>query len=122
LNHFDEFLGDRGGVIHAWTHVDFNDPRIQVFVNHKVITDHLKKSLLACNRTLATLNAPDDDAFHLILDDLPLLSADEVNEGLHLPHALLDYRIFIVFLNGVISEMHEFIVDVVQGIVIAAKT
>lgn len=100
-------------MVHAGAHIDFNDPWIQVFVNHKVIANHLKKSLLASHRTLTTLDTPYDDTLHLILDGLPLLRPNKLNKSPHLPHALINHRIFVVLLNGVIGEMHEFVVDVV---------
>jgi hypothetical protein len=47
LDHFDQFLGDRSGVVHAGTHVDLDDPWIQVFIDHEVVAYHFEKSLLA---------------------------------------------------------------------------
>lgn len=47
LHHLHELLGDWRGVVHAGTHVDLDDPRIQVLVDHEVIADHLEEALLA---------------------------------------------------------------------------
>ena len=121
LHHFYQLFGDRSGVVHAWAHVDLYDPGIQVFIDHKVIPDHLKKSLLSSHRALTALDAPHNDALHLVLDHLPLLRPDKLHKGLHLPHALFDHRILVVLLDGVIGQVHEFIVDVVKRVVVAAE-
>lgn len=36
----------------------------------------------------------------------------------HLPHTLLDFTFFIVFLDGIVGEMDEPVVDVIQGVVV----
>lgn len=109
-------------MVHAGTHVDLDDPGIQVFVDHEVVADHLKEALLASDGPLTTLDTPHDDALHLLLHHPPLLLADKFHKRLHLPHTLVDHRILVVLLDGVVSQVHELVVDVVQGIIVAAET
>lgn len=85
-HHFDEFLGDWGGVVHAGTHVDFDEPGVEVFVDHKVIAYQFHRALLADDVPLAALNAPNHNILHLLLHYLPLLSAQPFCELPHLPH------------------------------------
>lgn len=100
-------------MVHAGTHIDFDDPGVEVFVDHEVVADHLEEALLASHGPLTTLDAPDDDALHLLLQHPPLLLPHIFHECPHLPHALLNNRILVVLLDGVVGQVHELVVDIV---------
>ena len=100
-------------MIHTWTHVDLYKPRIEILVYHEVVAHHLEKSLFACDAPFTCLDTPNDDIFHFILYNFPLLWSDIVTKGLHLPHAVFNYCSFMIFLDGVVGKMHKFVIDVV---------
>jgi hypothetical protein len=100
-------------MVHAGTHVDLNYPGVEVLVDHEVVTYHLEEALLACNTPFTGLDAPDDDIFDFFLQYFPLICSDIVTKSLHIPHTLIDRRSFMILLNGIVCEMHEFILNVV---------
>lgn len=108
-------------MVHARAHVYLYYPRVQVFINHEVVPNHLKEPLLACYTALTRFYTPHDDIFDLLLDVVPVFFTDVVAKGLHVPHAVVDDCLLMVLLNGVVGEVHEFVVDVVKTIVVAAE-
>lgn len=108
-------------MVHAGTHVDLDDPRVQVLVDHEVVTHHFEETLLPSNRPLATLDAPHYDALHLLLDGPPSFLTDKLHKSLHFPHTLVNDCILVVLLDGVVGEVHELVIDIIEGVVVAAK-
>lgn len=122
LHHFHQFLGNGSGIVHTGTHVDLNYPGVEILVYHKVVAHHLEETLFPSHTSLTTFNAPHNDTFHFVLQDLPFLDANVFDEGLHFPHALVDNCFFVVFLDRVVGEMDEFIVNIVERIVVTTKS
>lgn len=120
-HHLHQFLGHRSRVVHAWTHVDLNQPRIQVLVNHEVVPNQLSRPLLADDMPLAALDAPDHNIFHLLLNDPPLLEAQPLRELPHLPHRLLCIVLLGVLLDAVVGQVREPVVDVVEGVLVVGE-
>lgn len=108
-------------MVHARTHVYFYYPGVQVFIDHEVVPNHLEKPFLACYTPLAGLYTPHDDIFNLLLDVPPVFLPDVVAKCLHVPHAIVDDCLLMILLNGVIGEMHEFVLNVVETIVVATE-
>lgn len=112
-HHLHQFLSHRRRVVHARTHVDLYQPRIQVLINHEVIPHQLSRPLLANHMPLATLNTPNHNILHLLLNNLPLLQPQPLRKLPHLPHRLLRIVLLRVLLDAVIGQMRKSIVDVV---------
>ena len=120
-HHLDKLLGHRGRVVHAGTHVDLNQPRVQLLVDHEVVTDQLTGPLFAHHVPLAALDAPDHNVLDLLLDLEPVVGPDCVCEFGHGPHALVDVALLVVLLDAVVGEVDVSVVDVVEGEVVGAK-
>jgi hypothetical protein len=122
LHHFDQFFCDWGGVVHAGAHIDLDDPRVQILVDHEIVAHHFEKTLFTGHTPFAAFYTPDYNTFHFVLNYLPFLESDVVDKSLHFPHTLIDNCIFVVFLDGVVGQMHKFVVNVIKRILIATKT
>ena len=109
-------------MIHTWTHVYLNDPRIQVLVDHKVIANHLKESSFASNTTFTSLDTPNNNIFNFFLNNFPLFFSNKLTKSLHIPHTLINNSSFMIFLNRIIRQMHKFIMNIVKTIVITTKS
>lgn len=69
----------------------------------------------------ATLNAPDHNILHLLLDDLPLLHPQPLRKLTHLPHRLFRIVLLGVLLDAVVGQMRKSIVDVIEGVLIVGE-
>ena len=108
-------------MVHARTHVDLNDPWIQVFIYHEIIAYHLKEAFLASDTTLTRFNAPNNDIFDFLLNSFPVLRSHKFTKGFHVPHSVIDSGTFMIFLNRVVGEMHELVMNVVKTELITAE-
>ena len=122
LDHFDQFFGDWSWVIHAWAHIDLDDPRVKILIYHEIITNHLKKSFFASDTPLTSFNTPNYNIFNLFLYDLPFILSNKLAKSLHIPHGIFDSGSFMMFLDGVVGKVHEFIVNIVQIKLVTAKS
>lgn len=109
-------------MVHAWTHVDLNDPGVEILIYHEIIAYHLKESLFACDTSFAGFDAPNYNIFYFFLDDFPFIKSYIIAKGFHVPHAVVDNCGFVILLDGIVGEMHEFVMNVVETILVAAKT
>ena len=113
LNHFHQLFCHWSWVIHAWTHVDLYYPGIEVFVYHEIVANHLKEPFFTCYTAFASFDAPNYNIFYFLLDSLPILLPYKLSKSFHVPHTIVDYCTFMIFLNRIIGQMHEFIVNIV---------
>lgn len=120
-HHFNQFLRHRSWVFHARRHIDFNQPRIQVLVNHKIIPNKFTISLSSHNETLTTLDGPNNYVFHFLDDFVPTLLSYKVDELRLFPHAFVHDKVFVVLLNRVVSQMLEPVTDVIKRVVIGTE-
>ena len=70
----------------------------------------------------AGFDAPDNNIFEFLLNDLPLFRADKFRELFHCPHAFVDFIVFAVLCDRVISEMHVAVVYVIQREIVSAES
>lgn len=109
-------------MVHAGTHVYFDDPRVQVLVDHEVVADHFEEPLFTSDTSFARLDAPHNNVLYLFLDNFPLVVPDIVTKSLHFPHSIVDDCSFVMLLDGVVGQVHKLVLDVVKAIVIGTKT
>lgn len=69
----------------------------------------------------ATLNAPNHNILHLLLDDLPLLHPQPLRKLTHLPHRLLRIVLLGVLLDAVVGQMRKSVVDVIEGVLVVGE-
>ena len=109
-------------MVHAGTHVDLDYPRVEVFVYHEVVPHHLEEALFTCHTPLTGFDAPDYYIFYLFLNIFPVLRANELAECLHVPHGVINNGCFMIFLNRVVGEVHELVVNVIEAELITTKS
>lgn len=90
-------------MVHSGTHVDLDNPRVQVLIYHEIIANHLKKPFFSSNTSLASFDTPDNDIFDFFLNIFPIFSSYKLTESFHVPHGIIDGGIFMMFLNGVVG-------------------
>ena len=108
-------------MVHTRTHVDLYDPWVEILVDHKIISNHLEEPFFASDTSLACFDAPDNNILDFFLKSFPLIFSYIFAKSLHIPHALIDDSSFMIFLNGIVSEMLEFIMNIVETVVISTK-
>lgn len=90
-DHFYKSFSHRGRVLHAWRHVNLDEPRVVILVYHKIIPDKLNVALSAIKEAFARLDGPHYYVPHLLLNLLPLVISEELNQLGLSPHALVEY-------------------------------
>lgn len=102
-------------VIHRWTHINLNEPRIKMFIDHKVVANEFTAIPPSRDIPLTAFYTPDNDVFHAFLDGGPAVLADVGCEFSHWPHVagdLGEMELCVVFLDWIVCEMDESVVDV----------
>ena len=65
-----------------------------------------------------TLDAPHHDILHFLLNNLPFLRTQPLHEFTHLPHRFFSVVLLGVFLDAVVGQVRESVVDVVQRVLV----
>ena len=119
--HLHKLFCHRSWVLHAGWHVNLNQPRVQVFINHEIIPNKFTISLSSICEPFATLYRPHNNVLNLFNDFVPCLFANKGNELTLFPHTFVNDQILIVLLDGVVSQVLEPIVNVVKGVIISTE-
>lgn len=94
--------------------IDFNQPRIQIFINHQIIAEKFKRPLLKF-LVLNALQTPLNDQFHFSFKSslLPYIRAISLSkifsECFWSPHVSFSYfnSVFSIFCHWIVSKMHK---------------
>ena len=120
---FHQTFGHGRGVVHRWGAIHFDQPAIEVLVNHDVVAEKLVwLALLGIKRVLDGLQAVDHDVFYLFAqvllpDIIPVLLLKVVLEILQTPHVALDFELRLagaVLGHGVVAQMRIIVVKSFQ--------
>lgn len=120
-----ESFGDMGAIVHGGTHINFNEPGIVLFVNHKIIPNKLTAVPASRYPSLAAFYAPDNDILHAFLDFFPSIFTDvlcKLIHGPHIPGYLGEVEFGVVLLDGVVSEMDVSVVDVLEVVLLGTES
>lgn len=112
-------------IVHCRTHIDLNQPRIQVLVNHEVVANQLKTVPPGRNASLTALNTPHNNISDFLLDCFPPILANVLSKLTHRPHVSWNLsllaKFMVVLLDRVIREVDISVVDVLETVELGAE-
>ncbi len=109
-------------MLHTWRHVDFNQPRVEVLINHEIIPYKFTVALSSINEALAASDCPYDNILNFLQNLIPIVLSNKGNKLTFFPHAFINNKIFIVLLNRVVGKVLKSVVDVVKGVIVCTKS
>ena len=101
-------------MFHRWRWIDFNQPRIQIFINHQIIAEKFKRPLLKL-LVLNALQTPLNYQLHFSFKPslLPYIRAiglsKILSECFWPPHVSFSYfnSVFSIFRHRIVCQMHK---------------
>lgn len=120
--HLHQLLCDWRAAVHAWTHVNLNQPRIEILIYHKIKTHQLKRTLFWSHIVLTAFNTPDYNILNLLFYFGPIFLPDMLSESSHLPHTILNLAFLVMFLYRIICQMNKPILNIIQWKIIHTES
>ena len=109
-------------MLHAWAHVDLDQPRVEILIDHEIITHKFTRAFLCHHMAFTTFNTPDHNVLNFLLSFQPFVRTHVFSQFLHRPHTFLNISLFVVLLHTIVCQMDMPVVNVVEREVISAKS